>query len=339
MTDAQLPVLADLEPAATRPAPSVRIASWRDGTLTEQEDHEGVVPQLKASDGFTWVDLTEPAPELVERIAREIGLHALVAEDIIERNERAKVEPVGDYVHLVMFALTRDGETRTHEVDFVLGKRFLLSVHPAAWDPRSAHQLKLGLDAVLQRGPDFLLWALVDAVVDGYFPIFDAFGDEIDELQDSVVDSADRATVQQLFAVKRELIRIRHVIGPSREIFAQLTGREFEVIGDSTVFYFRDVYDHLIRLTDEFEAYREQVTSALELYLSTVNNNLSVIMKRLTGVTVVLAGLGAVAGIFGMSEAASAVTGGEGWGFYFVTLASVALAALGIWLLRRIGWL
>jgi len=111
------------------------------------------------------------------------------------------------------------------------------------------------------------------------------------------------------------------------------------VIGESHVFYFRDVYDHLIRLTDEFDTFRELVTGALELYLSTINNNLSVIMKRLTGVTVVLAGIGAVAGIFGMSEASAGFAGQEGFGFYFITGASVVVAVGSIWVLRRIGWL
>ena len=124
-----------------------------------------------------------------------------------------------------------------------------------------------------------------------------------------------------------------------REIFNQLTNRDLALIDREEVVYFRDVYDHLIRLTDELDNYRELVSGTLDVYLSTINNNLSVVMKRLTGVTVILAGIGAIAGIFGMSEAGSAFNGGEAIGFWIVTgftvLAAVGAAAF----LRRIGWI
>lgn len=266
-------------------------------------------------------------------------MHPLIAEDIIESNERAKVELVGDIIHLVMFALTRPDETQTHEIDFVLGRRFLLSVHPASSDPDSVHQLKLGVETILGRGPDFLLWALVDGIVDGYFPVFDRFADEIDERQDEVVANAVPDTLQRLFRLKRELIRIRHVIAPSREIFSRLTSREFDLIADPQVFYFRDVYDHLIRLTDEFDSFRELVAGTLEVYLSTINNNLSAIMKRLTGVTVVLAGIAALGGLFGMSEAGPAFAGDERVGFWIIIVLSFVLAGVAVVFLRRIRWI
>jgi magnesium transporter len=331
------PQMTELHAAPT-PA-ELRVVSWRAGSATESTDSDGLEALIADPDARVWIDLTGPAPDLVEHVAHQVGLHPLVAEDIIESNERAKVELVGDYIHIVMFALRRDPATTVDEVDFVLGKGFLLSVHPASWDPRSAHQMKLGVEGLLGKGPDFLLWALVDGIVDGYFPIFDTYADEIDELEDAVIARANPKTLQRLFKLKRELIRLRHVVAPSREIFAQLTSREFDAIGESHVFYFRDVYDHLIRLTDEFDTFRELVTGALELYLSTINNNLSVIMKRLTGVTVVVAGIGAVAGIFGMSEASAGFAGQEGFGFYFITIASIVAAGLSIWVLRRIGWL
>ena len=286
-----------------------------------------------------WIDLTDPSPHVVEDIGRRLGLHPLVAEDIIESNERSKVEFVDDVIHLVMYALTRPAQVERHEIDFALGRQFLLSVHPAAWDPMSAHQLKLGVAALLERGPDFLLWALVDGLVDGYFPIFDALADEIDALQDDVVSNAVPATLEHIFRLKTELVSLRHVIAPSREVFSQLTSREFDLIGDSQVFYFRDVYDHLIRLTDEFDSFRELVSGTLEVYLSTINNNLSVIMKRLTGVTVVLAGIAAIGGLFGMSEAGPAFGGQEPNGFWIVVIASIVLAGISIAVLRRIDWL
>lgn len=307
--------------------------------MTESSDVDEISNLLSARGSRTWIDLTAPAPALVQATARELGLHPLVAEDIIESNERAKVQLVGDVIHVVTFVLQRPGEVESHEVDFVLGRGFLLSVHPAGWDPTTTHQLRMGLGPLLERGPDFLLWALVDAIVDGYFPVFDELGDEIDDVQDAVIALPVPETLQHVFRLKRELIRIRHVLAPSREVFAQLTSREFGLIAEPNVFYFRDVYDHLIRLNDELDSFRELVAGSLEIYLSTINNNLSAIMKRLTGVTVILAGIGAIAGLFGMSEAATAIAGLEGVGFYVITLGTIAVALAAVLLLRRINWL
>lgn len=328
------------DPTETRSVKtSVRIVSWRDGKTARTNDPGKLRALLANRKTRVWIDLTEPAPEVVESIGKLIGLHPLIAEDIIGSNERAKAELVGEIIHIVMFALTRAEETETHEIDFVMGDRFLLSVHPASWDPDSVHQLKLGVETILARGPDFLLWALADGVVDGYFPIFDQFADEIDEVQDEIVENASPGTLQHVFRLKRELIRIRHVIAPTREVFGRLTGREFGLIAEANVFYFRDVYDHLIRLTDEFDSFRELVAGALEVYLSTINNNLSMIMKRLTGVTVILAGIGAVGGLFGMSQATPALSGQEGFGFWAITIGSIVIAGVGVAFLRRIDWI
>ena len=202
------------------------------------------------------------------------------------------------------------------------------------------HHLKgAGLEVVMGRGPDHLLWAICDDLVDGYFPLMDKLGDEIDLLQDAVVEKGDPHTLERLFELKRELIAIRRASAPIREIFNQLTNRDLALVDPDEIVYFRDVYDHLIRLTDELDTYRELVSGTLDVYLSTVNNNLSLIMKRLTGVTVVLAGIGALGGIFGMSEAGAAFAGTEAAGFWFVTTSIVALAFLGAYLLRRIGWI
>jgi len=199
--------------------------------------------------------------------------------------------------------------------------------------------LRLGAGPVLARGPDFLLWVLADAIVDEYFPVLDRLGDELDALQDDVVKKADSWTLERLFGLKRELIELRRALAPTRETVGQLTNRQIELVADEHVIYFRDVYDHLIRSTEELDALRELASSTLEVYLSQVNNNLSVIMKRLTGVTVLLAGIGAIAGIFGMSEAGAAFRGGEATGFWLVAIGSVVTAATAAVVLRRRGWI
>ena len=313
--------------------------TWHKGRITETDQGDELRDLLADKDARIWIDLTDPSPEVVEAIAEQVGLHPLIAEDIIGSNERAKVELVDDIIHVVMFVLTRTDELQAAETDFVLGERFLLSVHPGSWDPNTVHQLKLGIETILARGTDFMLWALLDGIVDGYFPVLDGYADEIDQVQDDIIADPSKGALQEVFALKRDLIRLRHVVHPSREIFSRLTSREFELIGEDQVFYFRDVYDHLIRLSDEYDSLRELAAGALEVYLSTINNNLSTIMKRLTGITVVLAGIAAIGGLFGMSEAPAAFSGQEGFGFWAITLGTLALAGIAIAFLRRIDWI
>jgi len=319
--------------------PSIQIHSWRAGRIASSSKIEDLSRFMSAKGSRTWIDLTYPTPALVQATAEQLGLHPLVAEDIVESNERAKVQLIDDVIHVVSFVLDRTAEVQIHEIDFVLGRGFLLTVHPAMWDPAKAHQLRMGLGPVLERGPDFLLWALIDSIVDGYFPVFDRLGDEIDEAQDSAIAKPVPNTLEQVFKLKRELIKIRHVVAPSREVFAQLTSREFDLISEPNTFYFRDVYDHLIRLNDELDSFRELVAGSLEIYLSTINNNLSIIVKRLTGVTVLLAGIGAVGGVFGMSQATPALAGQEGLGFYLTVAVTILTAIAAAVYLKRINWL
>jgi magnesium transporter len=307
--------------------------------MEESTNVDDLARLVAAKDSATWIDMTGPRPELLHAVARRLGLHPLIAEDIVERNERAKVRLVGDVIHVVLFELDRQDQIKIQEVDFVLGRDFLLSVHPSGWDPMAAHQVKMGVEPLLSKGPDLLLWALIDSIVDGYFPVFDKLGDEIDEVEDLSISHTVPATLQRIFRLKRELLQVRHYVAPSREVVAQLTSREFEVIREPNVFYFRDVYDHLIRLNDELDSFRELVSGALEVYLSSINNNLSTIMKRLTGVTVILAGVGAIGGLFGMSEAASALAGGEGTGFYVILAGTILASVVAVFFLRRIDWI
>jgi magnesium transporter len=338
---------ATASPSATAP-PSwtgearLRVVHWRPAgteTLTDAPALARLDDFLRAADGRTWIDLAGAPPDLVGRVAEELGLHPLVVEDVVERNQRPKLELTDEIVHIVLFALLYAGETHLREVDIVLGPRFLLSVHDPDWRPEEVVGLRRGPERLLASGLDLLLWALVDGIVDGYFPVLDRLEDELDALQDDVVDRPSSWTLGRLFAIKRELIEIRRAILPAREVLNQLTNRQLEAIAPEHVLYFRDVYDHLIRVTDELDTDRELVAGTLEVYLSTVNNQLSAIMKRLTGVTVVLAGIGGLAGIFGMSEAGPALAGTEEAGFWFVSGAIAALALVTVVVLRRIDWI
>jgi magnesium transporter len=326
--------------AATTSA--IRVVSVRDGEVTEAMGDAALtaLPELlQEPDAAVWVDLTSPTQDMALKVGAALDLHPLIVEDVLEGNQRAKIELTDGLIHVILFNLTYTDRVVASELDFVLGNGFLLSVHDASWDPRATNHLRAGPGAVLRHGPDHLLWALADDIVDGYFPFADRLGDAIDDVQDEVVRTASRETVERVFGLKRELIEVRRAVSPVREVFNQLTNRDIPIIDAEELVYFRDIYDHIIRLTDELDNYRELASTTLDVYLTQVNNNLSVIMKRLTGVTVILAGIGAIAGIFGMSEAGAALGGGEAGGFWVVALITIALAAGAAAFLRRIDWI
>ena len=332
------------EPVTRRRAPTsagepgrIRVAAMVERQLRELEGDPGIkaLPGLLAqAEPSVWVDMAEPSPAQVEAIGEVLGLHPLIIEDVLEGNQRAKIETTDGVVHIVLFALDRAATVAVHEIDLVLGLGYLLTVHDQGWDPRHSHHLRTGLASILAHGPDHMLWAIGDDIVDGYFPYADRLGDAIDEVQDAVITSPTPDTLERLFALKRELIEVRRASSPTREVFNQLTNRDIALVDPEEIVYFRDVYDHVIRLTDEMDNYRELASSTLDVYLTQINNNLSVIMKRLTGVTVILAGIGAVAGIFGMSEART-----EASSFWLVTAVIVAAATGAAVFLRRIGWI
>ncbi len=320
----------------------IRIAAMTGDTLAETEGDRALarLPGLLEDPKTTvWVDMIDPSPEQMEAVGAALKLHPLIVEDVLEGNQRAKIELTDGVVHLVLFALTHGKRFVASEIDLVLGLGFLLTVHDGGWDPRASRHLRSGPKPVMAHGPDHLLWAVSDDIVDGYFPFVDDLGEAIDSIQDAIIVAPTSDSLERLFAMKRELIEVRRAASPTREAFAQLTNRDIPLIDEEEIVYFRDVYDHVIRLTDELDNYRELASSTLDVYLTQINNNLSVIMKRLTGVTVILAGVGAVGGIFGMSEAGSAVAGQEPAGFWIVTALAVAAAGVAAIFLRRIGWI
>ena len=333
-----LPNAAPGLPAAAE-EPLIRGFAWIGGATRQFEGRDDLAAVLADPEARVWVDVTAPSHVEVSHVADLLSLHPLIAEDIAERNQRAKVEEIEGTLHVVMFWIAYTGGITEIEVDLVLNHRSLLTDHEPGWDPFTLAQLRGDPGELLKRGPDFLLYAITDGIVDAYFPALDAIEDEIDALQDDVIAKPTSWTLQRIFALKRELIGLRRAISPAREIFNQLTNRDLGLVAPEHIIYFRDVYDHLIRVTDELDNDRELVAGTLDVYLSTINNNLSTIMKRLTGVTVILAGMGAIAGIFGMSEAGAAISGLEAAGFWLVSGLIVAGAALTAIVLRRIDWI
>jgi magnesium transporter len=318
----------------------LRVAAWHLHGEPEETSDLGRLRELVADpEARLWVDLTDASRALVAEIADALQIHPLVAEDIAERGQRPKLELTGDEAHVVVYSVTYGETLTTSEIDIVLARRYVLTSHEGRWDPLATHHLRLGPMPLLARGVDYLMWALIDSLVDSYYPILDGIDEEIDTLEDEIIEHADKSSLARLLEIKRTLVEMRHVVSPMREVFNQLTNRELGLVQPETILYFRDVYDHLIRLNDELDSYRDLASGILDVYLSTINNNLSLIMKRLTGVTVILAGIGAVGGLFGMSEAGAALDGGEHSGFWIVTVLVLVGAGAVALVLKRIDWI
>jgi magnesium transporter len=307
--------------------------------MRELDDLSAVEAAAGRARTFMWVDLTEPDQSMLTELTRCLALHPLIAEEIAERNKRAKFVLTGDAAHIVMFEVAMERHVVAREIDMVLAERFLVTSHPQAWEPLDTARLRGGIEPLLREGPDRVLWGLVDSIVDEYFPVLDHVAEQTERLQEDVLSRPDPQVLQRVFQVRRQLLKLRRALMPQREIFNQLTNRSLPLVRDQQVIYFRDVYDHLVRITDELDSDRELVGEILGAYLSQVNNNLSEVMKRLTAATVILAGVGAVAGIFGMSEAGPAFASGEANGFWFVALGVLGLGLLAWAFFRRIGWL
>jgi magnesium transporter len=313
---------------------------WRSGSLGVVEDLSAVQAALEDPTSRLWVDVQDASPETLTELAAMFGLHHLVAEDIIERNQRAKMAYWPESLHLVLFALHHDGELTSSEVDIVLGSRFLITSHPPSWRPMTVPGGNgRNVGQLIGEGTDLLLYALVDEIVDGYFPVIDRISDDIDELEESIVSGRRADVVERLFHVRRALLEIRHLVSPEREILNQLSNRELDLVREPHRLYFRDVYDLTVRVTDELDTHRELANGVLDAYLSSVNNSLSDVMKRLTAITAVLAGIGAVAGLFGMSEAVSALEFPGHLGFWIVVAVVLGIGLLVYLYFRRIDWI
>src|SRR4051812_41353574 len=210
------PRLTPTELGARTPG-SVRIVACHAGSSKESSDLADLAKLLALPGHRIWVDLSSPDEDQVRTAADALGLHPLIAEDIRERNQRSKIESFDqDVVHVVLFALRYAGEAAAEEIDFVLGNGYLLTVHDGMLGDSSAAPLRFGVDHALEKGPDYLLYAIADTIVDGYFPVLDRIGDDIDDLQDQVMQTASEFMLQRLFAMKRELVDLRRATSPAR---------------------------------------------------------------------------------------------------------------------------
>jgi magnesium transporter len=259
---------------------------------------------LKRGGSNLWFHFDTPTEEELRWLQEELKIHHLTLEDIVNQNQRPKIESFEGYVYIAIHLLLRkqEWEIEPSELDLLLGRGWIISVYygplPGSLENSHFHER---VATALARGSDFLLYTLVDLVVDSYFPILDDMEDEIDSLEDRLIAQARPEDMIRLLALKRSIVHIRRAVTPQREVFNQLTRHDFPFIRPEHLVYFRDVYDHLIRITEELDSLRDILSGALEIHLASTSNQLNMTMKRLTAWGTIFVVITAIAGIYGMN--------------------------------------
>ena len=270
----------------------------------EEIERDVAVDLLRRGDPYLWLHFDTPNEEEIRFLQKTLKIHDLTVEDIVHRNQRPKLDSFDDYVYLAVHPLLRKENWRIEpsELDILLAKSWIATVHNGALPGliENSH-LDDRLAAALARGPDFLLYTLLDLVVDAYFPLLDEIEDEIDKLEDRLLANRGPVDIDRLLALKRSLVRIRRAVSPQREIFNEFTRHDFPFLRPEYLVYFRDVYDHLIRILEELDSWREILSSMMEIYLASTSNQLNATMKRLTAWGTIFIVITAIAGIYGMN--------------------------------------
>ena len=303
---------------------------------------------LQDPSGIVWADFAGTPPEEDEPILRKtFNFHPLAIDDALQESHVPKIDDWGQYLYIVLHAVVldrkQDVEIDTRELDIFIGKNYLVTHHdePIAavdhlWDmvQRDERHFKQGVDRIL--------YLLADEVVASYMPVVDDLDLEIDKVEDQLFDRPQPGTLEHIFNLKRAVLHLRRILGPQREVLNKLARDEYQAIDAQARVYFRDVYDHLVRLYDISESVRDLTSGTLDTYLSVVNNRMNEVMKTLTVITTLFMPLSFVAGFFGMNYFTPVVPleVWTGYGSFAVILLITFLLPLGMFLwIRRRGWM
>jgi len=305
-------------------------------------DEESIREHLQR-DHFFWLDLTAPTQEQIAQLNRIFGFHPLALEDTAHFNQRPKLDSYGDHAFLVFYGgwQERAGDTAPlREVHMFISGQYLITIHLEPLPPLE-EQREL-LDGRVLHSEQFLIYRVLDALTDSFFPVLSEMDDQIDSIESAVLENPTDAELEQMFALKRELIAMRKVVTPQRDLFARtiddLAGLPGLQLDERD--YFRDIYDHLIRISDLIDSYRDLLSGATDLYLSTVSNRQNDVMKQLTVIATVFLPLSFITGFFGQNFAymvAHLIT--REWTFWVFGVGSmVATAVALVAMFRRRGW-
>ena len=263
--------------------------------------------QFIKKDVVNWLNVSGlHQPEIIEQIGDQFGIHSLVLEDIMNTEQRPKVEVYDDYIFIVVKMMRYDEQNEELDVEqlsIILGENYVITFQEKEGDvfDRLRENMKKGKGRLRKKGADYLAYALVDAVVDHYFLVLEQFGDEIEVMEDRVFVDPDPEMVSEIQRMKGDMIYIRKAVWPLRESISLLMRDETPFISSDSQIFLRDLYDHTIQVIDTVETFREMVSSLLDVYLSSISNRMNEVMKVLTIIATIFIPLTFIAGIYGMN--------------------------------------
>jgi len=287
--------------------------------------------------------------DIIEKIGKNFGLHPLILEDIVNTGQRPKMEDFEDYIFIVLKMLyhsEKDDEIKAEQISLILGKNFVLSFQETEGDVFNfiRERIKNNKGRIRKVGADYLIYALLDAIVDNYYIILEKIGEKVEVMEEELVSNPVPETLQAIHNMKREMIFLRKSVWPLREVISGLQRGESKLIHKSTNIYLRDMYDHTIQVIDTIETFRDMISGMLDIYMSSVSNKMNEVMKVLTIFAAIFIPLTFVAGLYGMNfnPGASPFNMPE-LNFYLgYPMALFAMAVIGVIMLiyfRRKKWL
>jgi magnesium transporter len=301
------------------------------------------VPYL-GTNTVSWLDVQGLGSEQVLIQLGEIfHLHLLLLEDVVNVPQRAKVENYNQQLliiaHMVRPKPNRQG-FEMEQVSFVLGKRYLLTFQEEeledCFDP-VRERIRLNQGLTRSNGPDYLTYLLIDVLIDGYFPVLEDYEERIEALEDDIIHNPTRHMLEEIYEIRRELLALRRLIWPLRNVINILTRSHQQLISQEVQLYFRDCYDHVIQLLDIIESYRELASSLMEVYLSSISNKMNEVMKILTVISTIFIPLTFVAGVYGMNFKFMPELEWK-WGYFITWIIMLSIAFSLIYFFWRRGW-
>jgi magnesium transporter len=262
---------------------------------------------FKDTPTVTWLNVTGlHNVEVLEKIGTRYNIHPLILEDILNTDQRPKVEIADDYIFIVMKMLSYDSEKHeinAEQISLILGENYVITFQEREGDVFNPvrERIENGKGRIRKVGPDYLTYALIDILIDNYFLVLELIGEQIEYLEGNVLENPDHTLVQKIQSMKRELIFLRKSTWPLREVISGLARDETNLIKEATSPYLRDLHDHTIQVIDTVETFRDMVSGILDIYLSSVSNRMNEVMKVLTIIATIFIPLTFLAGIYGMN--------------------------------------
>lgn len=308
-----------------------------EGGFDESPALESIGDLIREESGYiVWLDIQDPSAADLELLRSELGFHELALEDVVKGHQRPKIDAYDGYYFMVFYAMDR-GDIR--EVDLFVCDHFIVSIHEGtvAEIEATVQRWRLNADR-LGHHVAVPIYSLLDAIVDGYFPVIDEIAEEVEEIESEMFGPNPRDHQARIFGLKRELLNIRRVLAPEREVLNTLIRRDEPLLGEETLPYFQDVYDHIIRVLDTVDLNREQLSGLLDANLTVVSNRLNTVMKRMTALSTILMSVTIVASTYGMNFDVMPElhwSFGYGWALGLMVVVGLTLALI----FKRIDWL